>query len=233
MTEKELRQRTFEANLQLVEHGLVLFTWGNVSLLDKENGIWAIKPSGVPYATMRPEDMVLMDMQGNPLPGQKLRPSSDAPTHCKLYQSFEEVGGIVHTHSTYATAFAQAGMAIPCLGTTHADYFYGEIPCTRAMTGGEIERAYEWETGTVIAEAMQDKNPLHVPGVLVKNHGPFAWGKDEKDAVYHAVVMEEVAKMAYIAYSVNPNVQQAPQNLQDKHFMRKHGPNAYYGQGGK
>lgn len=228
MTKKELKEIVWQANLDLVKHGLVIFTWGNVSAIDREAGIIAIKPSGVSYDNMKPEDMVLLDMEGNVLEG-KWKPSSDTPTHLALYRAFEEIGGVVHTHSTYATAWAQAGCDIPNIGTTHADYFSQAIPCTRSMTETEVKGEYELETGNVIIERFQGINPVHVPGVLVKNHGPFSWGKDAHDAVHNAVVMEQVAKMAFVAYSVNPNLDMNPM-LIEKHFMRKHGPNAYYGQ---
>lgn len=224
-----LREKVFKANLELVHHGLVIFTWGNVSAIDREKGIVLIKPSGVSYDDMKAEDMVMIDLEGNVLEG-KLKPSSDTATHLALYKAFPEIGGVVHTHSTYATAWAQAGKDIPNIGTTHADYFSQEIPCTRDMTEKEVLGGeYELETGNVIVERFKDINPNHVPGVLVKNHGPFSWGKDASDAVHNAVVMEQVAKMAYIAYTVNPNLDMN-QNLIQKHFYRKHGPGAYYGQ---
>jgi len=224
-----LREKVFKANLELVHHGLVIFTWGNVSAIDREKGIVLIKPSGVSYDDMKAEDMVMIDLDGKVLEG-KLKPSSDTATHLALYRAFPEIGGVVHTHSTYATAWAQAGKDIPNIGTTHADYFSQEIPCTRDMTEKEVLGGeYELETGNVIIERFKDINPNHVPGVLVKNHGPFSWGKDASDAVHNAVVMEQVAKMAYIAYTVNPNLDMN-QNLIQKHFYRKHGPGAYYGQ---
>lgn len=225
----KLRQDVFKANLDLVKHGLVIFTWGNVSSIDREKGIVLIKPSGVSYDTMKAEDMVMLDLEGNILEG-KLKPSSDTPTHLALYKAFPEIGGVVHTHSTYATAWAQAGKDIPNIGTTQADYFSEDIPCTRDMTEKEImDGAYELETGNVIVERFKDINPVYVPGVLVKNHGPFSWGKDAFDAVHNAVVMEQVAKMDYIALGVNPKTDMNP-FLIKKHFYRKHGPNAYYGQ---
>ncbi len=224
-----LREKVFKANLELVHHGLVIFTWGNVSAIDREKGIVLIKPSGVSYDEMKAEDMVIIDLDGKVLEG-KLKPSSDTATHLALYKAFPEIGGVVHTHSTYATAWAQAGKDIPNIGTTHADYFSQEIPCTRDMTEKEVLGGeYELETGNVIIERFKDINPNHVPGVLVKNHGPFSWGKDASDAVHNAVVMEQVAKMAYIAFTVNPNLDMN-QNLIQKHFYRKHGPGAYYGQ---
>ena len=189
-----------------------------------------IKPSGVPYEDLKPEDMVVVDFDGKKVEGA-MNPSSDTPTHAWLYRSFETIGGIVHTHSSYATSWAQAGRSIPCYGTTHADYFYGDIPCARNLTPEEIEEAYEKNTGKVIIEAFEDRNPVHVPGVICKNHGPFSWGKDPFQAVYHAVVLEKCAEMALLTRQVDPKVERAPQCIQDKHFMRKHGPNAYYGQG--
>jgi len=224
-----LKQNVFQANLDLVKHGLVIFTWGNVSAIDRENGIVIIKPSGVSYDTMKPEDMVLIDLDGKVMEGT-LKPSSDTATHLVLYKAFPEIGGIVHTHSTYATAWAQAGRDIPNIGTTHADYFSQEIPCTRDMTESEVMGGfYELETGNVIVERFKGINPNYVPGILVKNHGPFSWGKDANDAVHNAVVMEQVAKMAQIAYSVNPGLDMNAHLIQ-KHFYRKHGPGAYYGQ---
>lgn len=226
---EQLKEKVFKANLDLVKHGLVIFTWGNVSAIDREKGLIVIKPSGVDYDVMKAADMVVVDMDGNVVDGD-LKPSSDTPTHLELYKAFSEIGGVVHTHSTYATAWAQAGADIPILGTTQADYFYGDIPCTRSMTEQEIATDYEKETGTVIVEAFADRNPIHVPGVVVKNHGPFSWGKDADDAVHNSVVLEQVAKMDSIAFQVNPK---ADMNkfLVEKHFNRKHGANAYYGQG--
>ena len=225
---EELKQRVYEANMQLPAHGLVTFTWGNVSEIDRESGYFAIKPSGVPYENLKPEDMVIMDLNGNKIEG-KYNPSSDTPTHIELYKAFPEIGGVVHTHSTYATAWAQAGCDIPNIGTTHADYFHDAIPCTADMTEAEVKGAYELGTGNVIVKRFEGLNPVHTPGVLVMNHGPFSWGKDAHDAVHNAVVMEQVAKMASIAYAVNPNLTMNPL-LVEKHFSRKHGPNAYYGQ---
>ncbi len=225
---EELKYKVCEANLELVRHGLVIFTWGNVSAIDRESGYVVIKPSGVSYETMRPEDMVVVDLDGNPVEGS-LRPSSDTPTHLVLYRSFREIGGVVHTHSTYATAWAQAGRDIPDIGTTHADYFHDAVPCTADMTESEVRGNYELETGNVIVRRFEGLNPVHTPGVLVKNHGPFTWGRDAADAVHNAVVLEQVAKMAYIAYGVNPYLTMNPL-LVEKHFSRKHGPNAYYGQ---
>ncbi len=224
----QLKQSVFEANLELVHHGLVIFTWGNVSAIDREKGIVIIKPSGVSYETMTVNDMVLLDLDGKVLEGT-LKPSSDTATHLVLYKAFPEIGGVVHTHSTYATAWAQAGRDIPSIGTTHADYFSQDIPCTRDMTEVEVMGAYEQETGNVIVERFAGIDPNHVPAVLVKNHGPFSWGKDAHDAVHNAVVMEQVAKMAHIAFQVNPGLDMNKHLIQ-KHFFRKHGPGAYYGQ---
>lgn len=223
-----LKEKVFKANLDLVKHGLVIFTWGNVSAIDRDKNLVVIKPSGVSYDDMKPEDMVVVDLNGKIIEG-KLKPSSDTPTHLELYKAFPSVGGIVHTHSTYATAWAQAGKDLPNIGTTHADYFSDAIPCTRDMTETEINREYEKETGTVIIERFKDLNPAYIPGVLVKNHGPFSWGKDAHDAVHNAVVMEQVAKMAFIAFQINPDLSMNDLLIQ-KHFYRKHGPGAYYGQ---
>ena len=228
MSIEELKQQVFRANIDLVDHGLVIFTWGNVSGIDRERGLVVIKPSGVSYEGMKAEDMVVVDMEGNRVEG-KYKPSSDTATHLELYKAFPETGGVVHTHSTYATAWAQAGCDIPNIGTTHADYFSDDIPCTRDMTKEEIMGDYEKDTGTVSIERFKRLNPAHIPGVLVKNHGPFAWGKDPHDAVHNAVVMEQVAKMAFISRQVNPQLTMNPW-LIEKHFSRKHGPNAYYGQ---
>ena len=227
---EELKRQVYEANMELPKRGLVTYTWGNVSGIDRDAGLFVIKPSGVEYDSLRPEDMVVMDLEGNRVEGT-LRPSSDTPTHLELYKAFEKIGGIVHTHSVRATAWAQAGRSLPCYGTTHADYFFGEIPCTRVLTQQEVEEAYEKNTGLVIIETFQGKNPVHVPGVLCKNHGPFSWGKDAKEAVHNAVVLEAVAKMNLYTELLNPEVKPAPQYLQKEHFLRKHGPNAYYGQG--
>lgn len=226
----ELKDKVFRANMELVEHGLVIFTWGNVSGIDRERGLVVIKPSGVDYAVMKPSDMVVVDLATGEVVEGSLRPSSDTPTHLALYRAFPEIGGVVHTHSTYATAWAQAGIDLPNIGTTHADYFHNSIPCTRDMTAAEVEGCYELETGNVIVERFEGLNPVHTPGVLVKNHGPFSWGKTPAEAVHNAVVMEQVAKMAFIAYSVNPSLTMNPL-LVEKHFSRKHGPKAYYGQG--
>ncbi|MBF6628778.1 MAG: L-ribulose-5-phosphate 4-epimerase [Proteiniphilum sp.] len=224
----ELKQQVFRANLDLVKHGLVLFTWGNVSAIDREKKLVVIKPSGVSYDNMKAEDMVVVDMDGNRVEGN-YKPSSDTATHLELYKAFPDIGGVVHTHSTYATAWAQAGCDIPNIGTTHADYFSDAIPCTRDMTEAEVKGAYEKETGSVIIERFKELDPLHIPGVLVKNHGPFSWGKDADEAVHNAVVMEQVAKMAFISLQVNPQLTMN-RLLIEKHFSRKHGPDAYYGQ---
>lgn len=228
---QELKRQVYEANMLLPKYGLVTFTWGNVSAIDRESGLFVIKPSGVEYESMKPEDMVVMDLNGNRVEG-KLRPSSDTPTHLELYKAFPEIGGIVHTHSPYATSWAQAGRSIPCYGTTHADYIYGEVPCVRCLTKEEIDEAYETNTGKLIVSEFKrsKKEIMAVPAVLCKNHGPFTWGKDAKDAVHNAVVLEEVAKMAYRTESINSKVEPAPQELQDKHYYRKHGAGAYYGQ---
>ena len=226
---EQLKQEVYEANLDLVKKGMVIYTWGNVSGIDRESGLVVIKPSGVDYGAMRPEDMVVVDLNGAVVEG-RWRPSSDTPTHLALYQSFPAVGGITHTHSTFAVAFAQAGLPIPALGTTHADYFHGDIPCTRSLTAAEIQAAYEKNTGLVIAETFQGKDPLAVPGVLVKGHGPFTWGKNAAESVYHAVVLDKVAEMALHTLSLSPAAPRVPQHLLDKHYFRKHGANAYYGQ---
>jgi L-ribulose-5-phosphate 4-epimerase len=224
----ELKLKVFKANLALVEYNLVIFTWGNVSGIDREKNMVVIKPSGVTYEEMKSDDMVVVDLEGNIIEG-KLKPSSDTPTHLVLYQHFKNIGGIVHTHSEWATSWAQAGLGIPCFGTTHADYFYGEIPCTRRMKPGEIKSGYEKETGNVIVERFRKLNPDDIPGVLVNNHGPFAWGTDPDNAVHNVVVMEEVAKMAFRTRVLG---QELPirKVLLDKHYLRKHGKNAYYGQ---
>jgi L-ribulose-5-phosphate 4-epimerase len=225
-----LKEEVFNANLDIVKHGLVLFTWGNVSGIDRERGLIVIKPSGVAYDTMTAADMVVVDWDGQVVEG-RYNPSSDTPTHLELYKAFTTIGGIVHTHSTYATAWSQAGKDVPNIGTTQADYFSGAIPCTRSMTENEVKGAYEKETARVIIERFKDIPPLHIPGVLVKNHGPFAWGENPHLAVHNAVVMEEVAKMAFITHQINPNPE-INDWLIEKHFYRKHGPNAYYGQKG-
>lgn len=230
---EELKQEVYKANMDLPAYGLVTFTWGNVSGIDREKGLFVIKPSGVDYDKLSPEDMVVMDMEGNKVEG-RYNPSSDTATHLELYKAFPKVGGVVHTHSSYATSWSQAGRSIPCYGTTHADYMYGEIPCVRCLSKEEIEGAYEKNTGLLIAREFKamDKDPMAVPAVLCKNHGPFAWGSNAKEAVHNAVVLEEVAKMAYRAEIIEPRIQPAPLELQDKHYYRKHGANAYYGQKG-
>ncbi|MCM3691544.1 L-ribulose-5-phosphate 4-epimerase [Neobacillus niacini] len=228
---EKLKKDVLEANLQLPKHGLVTFTWGNVSGIDRDQGLVIIKPSGVPYEALKLEDMVVVDLEGNIIEGTK-RPSSDTPTHLALYRSFEHIGGIVHTHSPWATSWAQAGRSIPALGTTHADYYYGEIPCTRTLTKEEITSAYELETGNVIIDTFETGgiDPLAMPGVLVSNHAPFCWGKDASQAVHNAVVLEEVAKMALHTFQLNSQIEPIDQFLLDKHYLRKHGVNAYYGQ---
>ena len=227
---KKLKEQVFQANLLLPKHGLVTFTWGNVSGIDREKGLVVIKPSGVAYETMKARDMVVVELETGKVVDGELKPSSDTPTHLELYKAFPNIGGIVHTHSRWATSFAQAGHGIAALGTTHADYFYGEIPCTRKISLEEIQAEYEKETGTVIIETFKDKNPDAIPGVVVYSHGPFAWGKDAMDAVHNAVVMEEVAFMNIQTMILNPNIQAMQQELLDKHYLRKHGANAYYGQ---
>ena len=225
---ESLKEKVCKANLDLVKHGLVIFTWGNVSAIDREKGLVVIKPSGVGYDNMKPSDMVVVSLDGDVVEGD-LNPSSDTPTHLVLYKAFPEIGGVVHTHSTFATAWAQAGKDIPNIGTTHADYFHDAIPCTADMTEAQVKGQYELETGNVIVQRFKDINPVHTPGVLVKNHGPFSWGKDAEEAVHNAVVMEQVAKMASISFAVNPSLTMNPL-LVEKHFSRKHGPSAYYGQ---
>ncbi len=229
MTLAQLKEQVFCANLALVEHGLVTFTWGNVSGIDRELGVFVIKPSGVPYETMRASDMVVVDLKGQVIDSQ-YKPSSDTPTHLALYQAYPDIGGIVHTHSTNATAWAQAGKAIPALGTTHADYFYGDIPCARALTDAEINGDYERNTGLVMIETLGEIPPLSIPGMLVKEHAPFAWGSDADNAVHNAVVIEEVANMALKTLLINPDVARLNSALLNKHYLRKHGKNAYYGQ---
>lgn len=226
---EKLKDKVFKANLDLVKQQLVIFTWGNVSGIDREKGLIVIKPSGVSYDEMKAQDMVVVDLKTGMAVEGDLNPSSDTPTHLALYRAFPNIGGVVHTHSTYATAWAQAGKAIPNIGTTHADYFYKDIPCTRDMTEAEVKGEYELETGNVIVETFKGINPDHTPGVLVKNHGPFSWGTSPANAVYNAKVMEQCAKMAFISFAVNPQTTMN-QLLVEKHYMRKHGPNAYYGQ---
>lgn len=228
---EELKEKVLQANLDLVKHGLVIFTWGNVSGIDREKGLVVIKPSGVSYDDMKADDMVVVDLKTGQVVEGELRPSSDTPTHLEIYRAWPEVGGVVHTHSTYATAWAQAGIDLPNIGTTHADYFHNAVPCTADMTKAEVEGDYELETGKVIVRRFEEAgiNPMHTPGVLVKNHGPFTWGKTPAEAVHNAVVLEQVAKMAFVAYQVTPRLTMNPL-LVEKHFNRKHGPNAYYGQ---
>ena len=226
---EELKKAVYEANMLLPKYKLVTFTWGNVSQIDRETGYFAIKPSGVDYEKLTPDDMVIMDLEGNKIEG-RYNPSSDTPTHLELYRAFPKIGGVVHTHSPWATSWAQAGRGIPCYGTTHADYMYGEIPCVRCLTKEEIDTAFEKNTGLLIVDYFKDKDYEAVPAVLCKNHGPFTWGKDGHEAVHNAVVLEEVAKMAARCEMLNPQVKPAPQELQDKHYYRKHGVNAYYGQ---
>lgn len=226
-----LKQAVYEANMELPRRGLVTYTWGNVSGIDRERGLVVIKPSGVDYEALKPEDLVVLDLAGSRVEG-RLNPSSDAKTHLALYNAFPALGGVVHTHSPHAVAWAQAGRDVPAYGTTHADYFYGPVPCTRDLTAEEIDEDYEANTGRVIVETFRERgiDPVHVPAVICRGHGPFTWGRDAAQAVYHAVVLEEVAKMAILTEQVNPNAAAAPQRIQDKHFLRKHGPNAYYGQ---
>ena len=227
---EQLKEQVLQANLLLPRYNLVTFTWGNVSGIDRERGLIVIKPSGVPYEGMTAEDMVVVDLDGKRVEG-KWKPSSDTPTHAALYRAFPGLGGIVHTHSRWATTFAQAGRPIPAMGTTQGDYFYGAIPCTRPMTEAEIAGEYELETGNVIIETFRDTDPMQIPAVLVYSHGPFAWGKDPREAVHNAVVLEEVAFMDWHAMMLNPAQGPMQQALLDKHYLRKHGANAYYGQG--
>lgn len=228
---EQLKKEVLEANLQLPKHGLVTFTWGNVSGIDREKNLVVIKPSGVPYEELKIDDLVVLDLEGNIVEGT-LRPSSDTPTHLALYRAFLELGGIVHTHSPQATSWAQAGRPIPVYGTTHADYFYGEVPCTRELTEEEIERAYELETGNVIIETFRNKklNPVAMPGILLAGHAPFCWGKNANEAVHNAVVLEEIARMGLNTVLLNQAIQPVDQFLLDKHYLRKHGEHAYYGQ---
>lgn len=228
---EELKKEVYEANMLLPKYDLVTFTWGNVSGIDREKGLFVIKPSGVDYDKLTPDSMVVVNLEGEVVEGD-YRPSSDTPTHVVLYNRFQEIGGVVHTHSPWATSWAQAGRGIPCYGTTHADYLYGQVPCVRTLTKEEIETAYEKNTGVLIADEFERLavDYLATPAVLCKNHGPFTWGKDAKEAVHNAVVLEEVAKMAARCEQIDPKVNPAPQELQDKHYYRKHGKNAYYGQ---
>jgi len=227
---KKLKEQVFQANLLLPKHGLITFTWGNVSGIDREKGLVVIKPSGVPYETMKAKDMVVVELSSGKVVDGDLKPSSDTPTHLELFKAFANIGGVVHTHSRWATTFAQAGRGVMALGTTHGDYFYGEIPCTRKMTKAEIEGEYEKETGTVIIETFKEKDPDAIPAVLVYSHGPFTWGTDAMDAVHNAVVLEEVAFMNFHTLLLEPGISSMQQELLDKHYLRKHGANAYYGQ---
>ena len=229
---EELKKIVFEANMELVQRGMVIYTWGNVSGIDSARGLVVIKPSGVEYDRMRWQDMTVVDMDGKIVEGD-YKPSSDLLTHLELYKRFPEIGGVVHTHSENAVAFAQAGKSIPALGTTHADYFYGEIPCTRPLSCEEIAEAYELNTGKVIVETFEDRDAMAMPGCVVRNHGPFTWGKTPSEAVYHAVVLDKVAEMAIKTLSINPHTTSVDQYLLDKHYFRKHGANAYYGQNNK
>ena len=227
-----LKQQVYEANMELPRRGLVTYTWGNVSSIDRASGLVVIKPSGVEYEELTLDKMVVVDLQTGTIVEGSLNPSSDTKTHLELYKAFPALGGIVHTHSPFAVAWAQAGQDIPCYGTTHADYFYGPIPCARHLTAAELEEDYETNTGKVIVETFQNRNidPVAVPAVICHSHGPFTWGRDAAQAVYHAVVLEEVAKMALFTRQIDPAAAPAPQSMQDKHYLRKHGPNAYYGQ---
>lgn len=228
---EQLKQQVFAANLELPRQGLVLYTWGNVSGIDRAHGLVVIKPSGVAYDALTPDDLVVLDLDGNVVEGT-LSPSSDTKTHLALYRAFPDIGGVTHTHSTFAAAWAQAGLDLPCFGTTHADYFYGAVPCARSLTAAEVEADYEGNTGHVIVETFRSRglDPAAVPGVLCRSHGPFTWGKDAAQAVYHAAVLEQVAKLALLTRQLNPCAAPAPRYVQDKHYLRKHGPNAYYGQ---
>lgn len=228
---ESLKEKVWKANMELPKYGLITFTWGNVSGIDREKGLVVIKPSGVEYDGMSVEDMVVVDLEGNVVEG-KWKPSSDTPTHLALYNAFPNIGGVVHTHSRWATSWAQAGRGIPAYGTTHGDYFYGEIPCTRKMTPEEIAGEYEHETGNVIIETFENKSPDDIPAVLVHSHGPFTWGTDPHNAVHNAVVLEELAFMASSTETITPSVGVMQQELLDKHYLRKHGKNAYYGQKG-
>ena len=229
---EKLREQVYEANLELPRRGLVTYTWGNVSGIDRERGLVVIKPSGVEYDALRPEDLVVVSLESGERVEGTLNPSSDTPTHLELYRAVPALGGVVHTHSTHAVAWAQARMDLICYGTTHADYFYGAVPCTRELTAEEIDAGYEANTGKVIVETFREQglDPVHVPAVLCASHGPFAWGKDPAQAVYHAAVLEEVARMALLTRMLSPAAEAAPQRVQNKHFLRKHGPSAYYGQ---
>lgn len=228
---EQLKEEVFQANLELPKQGLIKYTWGNVSGIDREKGLFVIKPSGVDYETLKPSDMVVCDLEGKVVEGE-LNPSSDTPTHAVLYRHYQELGGIVHTHSTWATIWAQAGLDVPAMGTTHADTFYGTVPCARFLTQAEIDRGYEEETGNVIIETFKEREiePLEIPGILLHGHGPFTWGKDANSAVMNAVVLDEVCKMNLFARQLNHFAEELPQRILDKHYLRKHGANAYYGQ---
>lgn len=229
MSYLELKRAAFEANMELPKRNLVLYTWGNVSQIDRARGVIAIKPSGIAYEQLRPEDMVVVDLENQIVEGD-LRPSSDTKTHTHLYRHFADIGGVTHTHSTYATAWAQAALPIPCYGTTHADYAYGEIPCTAFISKEQINRDYEEETGVQITDCFVDRNPSEVPMVIVAGHASFTWGKSAAQSVYHAVILEEIARMAYLTKTLNPATSELNQGIVDKHYLRKHGHNAYYGQ---
>lgn len=229
MSYLELKREVYEANMELQRRNLVVYTWGNVSQIDRTKGVIAIKPSGVAYEKLTPDDIVIVDLENNIVDG-KMRPSSDTKTHTHLYRHFETIGGVTHTHSTYATAWAQTQQAIPCYGTTHADYAYGEIPCTAVMTDEQIERDYEEETGVQITDCFKSRDPKEVPMVIVAGHAPFTWGKSGADAVYHAVILEEIARMAYLTKTLQQHTPPLKQAIVDKHYLRKHGKNAYYGQ---
>ena len=229
MSYLELKREVYEANMELQRRNLVVYTWGNVSQIDRANGVVAIKPSGVAYEVMTPDDIVIVDLENNIVEG-KMRPSSDTKTHTHLYRHFADIGGVTHTHSTYATAWAQTQQGIPCYGTTHADYAYGEIPCTAVMSDEQVQRDYEEETGVQITDCFKDRSPKEVPMVIVAGHAPFTWGKNGADAVYHAVILEEIARMAYLTKTLQQNTPPLKQAIVDKHYLRKHGKNAYYGQ---
>jgi L-ribulose-5-phosphate 4-epimerase len=232
MSYNELKRAAWEANMELHARGLVLYTWGNVSQIDRDRGVLAIKPSGIPYERLTADDMVVVDLENQRVEG-RLNPSSDTRTHTHLYRHFADIGGVTHTHSTYATAWAQAQRDIPCYGTTHADYAYGAIPCTALMSDGQIERDYEEQTGVQITDAFAERNPLETPMVVVAGHAPFTWGKDAAESVYHAVVLEEIARMAYLTQAIDPSRGPLKQSIVDKHYSRKHGKGAYYGQDSK
>ncbi|MBQ4090327.1 MAG: L-ribulose-5-phosphate 4-epimerase [Clostridia bacterium] len=230
MDVRELKRLCYEANMELQRRGLIVYTWGNVSQVDRERGIFAIKPSGVPYEELKSEMMVLVDIETGKHIDEGYKPSSDTPTHLELYRAFADIGGVTHTHSAAATSWAQACRSVPCFGTTHADYFRGEVPVTRVLTKEEVEEAYEANTGKVIIETFAGRNPVHTPGVLCAGHGPFTWGRDAADSVHNAVVLEELSRMAMWTLAINPSAESLPEHVADKHFLRKHGPNAYYGQ---